>query len=79
MARTAPNTVNGTAVITASALVFCARDSKSNAVLWNGGAESGRVARPRLAATAFLFLRVPGGLVPAEDQGYIFLVTAMVA
>ena len=30
-----------------------------------------------LAATVFLFLRVPGGLVPAEDQGYIFLVTAL--
>jgi hydrophobe/amphiphile efflux-1 (HAE1) family protein len=30
-----------------------------------------------LAATVFLFLRGPGGLVPAEDQGYIFLVTAL--
>jgi multidrug efflux pump len=30
-----------------------------------------------LAATVLLFLRVPGGLVPAEDQGYVFLVTAL--
>jgi multidrug efflux pump len=30
-----------------------------------------------LGATAMLFLRVPGGLVPAEDQGYVFLVTAL--
>jgi hydrophobe/amphiphile efflux-1 (HAE1) family protein len=30
-----------------------------------------------LAATWGLFQRVPGGLVPNEDQGYIFLVTAL--
>ena len=27
--------------------------------------------------TWWLFQRVPGGLVPPEDQGYIFLVTAL--
>jgi hydrophobe/amphiphile efflux-1 (HAE1) family protein len=30
-----------------------------------------------LGATWYLFQRVPGGLVPAEDQGYVFLVTAL--
>jgi multidrug efflux pump len=30
-----------------------------------------------LGATWFLFQRVPGGLVPQEDQGYVFLVTAL--
>ena len=30
-----------------------------------------------IAATVFLFQRVPGGLVPNEDQGYVFLVTAL--
>ena len=30
-----------------------------------------------LAAVAFLFQRVPGGLVPNEDQGYVFLVTVL--
>jgi multidrug efflux pump len=30
-----------------------------------------------LGATWWLFHRVPSGLVPAEDQGYIFLVTAL--
>jgi multidrug efflux pump len=30
-----------------------------------------------LVATALLFTRVPGGLVPAEDQGSIFVVTAL--
>jgi multidrug efflux pump len=30
-----------------------------------------------LGATWWLFQRVPGSLVPAEDQGYIFLVTAL--
>jgi hydrophobe/amphiphile efflux-1 (HAE1) family protein len=30
-----------------------------------------------LGAVAFLFLRIPSGLVPAEDQGYVFLVTAL--
>ena len=29
------------------------------------------------AATGYLFLRVPGGLAPAEDQGYVFLVTVL--
>jgi hydrophobe/amphiphile efflux-1 (HAE1) family protein len=30
-----------------------------------------------LVATVVLFLRVPGGLVPAEDQGSVFVVTAL--
>jgi multidrug efflux pump len=30
-----------------------------------------------LAATVLLFLRVPGGLVPAEDQGSVFVVTML--
>jgi multidrug efflux pump len=30
-----------------------------------------------LGATWYLFQRVPGGLVPQEDQGYVFLVTAL--
>jgi multidrug efflux pump len=30
-----------------------------------------------LGATVLLFLRVPGGLVPAEDQGSVFVVTAL--
>src|SRR5215212_691436 len=30
-----------------------------------------------LGATWYLFQRVPGGLVPREDQGYVFLVTAL--
>jgi multidrug efflux pump len=30
-----------------------------------------------LGATVFLFQKVPGGLVPNEDQGYVFLVTAL--
>ncbi|HEX2136167.1 MAG TPA: multidrug efflux RND transporter permease subunit [Microvirga sp.] len=30
-----------------------------------------------LAATWWLFERVPGGLVPAEDQGIVFIVTAL--
>ncbi len=30
-----------------------------------------------LGATWLLFQRVPGGLVPNEDQGYVFLVTAL--
>jgi hydrophobe/amphiphile efflux-1 (HAE1) family protein len=30
-----------------------------------------------LGVTWWLFQRVPGGLVPSEDQGYIFLVTAL--
>ncbi len=30
-----------------------------------------------LGATWYLFQRVPGGLVPSEDQGYVFLVTAL--
>jgi hydrophobe/amphiphile efflux-1 (HAE1) family protein len=30
-----------------------------------------------LGATWWLFGRVPGGLVPQEDQGYVFLVTAL--
>jgi multidrug efflux pump len=30
-----------------------------------------------IAAAALLFQRVPGGLVPNEDQGYVFLVTAL--
>jgi multidrug efflux pump len=30
-----------------------------------------------LGAVAFLFMRIPSGLVPAEDQGYVFLVTAL--
>jgi multidrug efflux pump len=30
-----------------------------------------------VSATALLFQRVPGGLVPNEDQGYLFLVTAL--
>ena len=29
------------------------------------------------ACTWYLFQRVPGGLAPAEDQGYVFLVTAL--
>jgi multidrug efflux pump len=30
-----------------------------------------------IAAAALLFQRVPGGLVPNEDQGYVFLVTVL--
>ena len=30
-----------------------------------------------LGATWWLFQRVPGSLVPQEDQGYVFLVTAL--
>jgi hydrophobe/amphiphile efflux-1 (HAE1) family protein len=30
-----------------------------------------------VGATVFLFYKVPGGLVPNEDQGYVFLVTAL--
>jgi multidrug efflux pump len=30
-----------------------------------------------LGATTYLFLRVPGGLVPAEDQGSVFVVTML--
>ncbi|MGD9922102.1 MAG: efflux RND transporter permease subunit [Pseudorhodoplanes sp.] len=30
-----------------------------------------------LASTWYLFQRVPGGLAPAEDQGYVFLVSAL--
>jgi multidrug efflux pump len=30
-----------------------------------------------ITAAALLFQRVPGGLVPNEDQGYVFLVTAL--
>jgi multidrug efflux pump len=32
-----------------------------------------------VAATAFLFQRVPGGLVPQEDQGIVFVVTQLPA
>jgi len=35
------------------------------------------LAAVMLVATVYLFLRVPSGLVPAEDQGYVFLVTAL--
>jgi multidrug efflux pump subunit AcrB len=30
-----------------------------------------------LAATGFLFLKVPGSLVPKEDQGYVLMVTSL--
>jgi multidrug efflux pump len=30
-----------------------------------------------LATTAFLFLKVPGSLVPQEDQGYVLMVTSL--
>lgn len=30
-----------------------------------------------IGATVYLFQKVPGGLVPNEDQGYVFLVTAL--
>src|SRR5215203_1673586 len=35
------------------------------------------VVAAMLGATWWLFGRVPGGLVPQEDQGYVFLVTAL--
>lgn len=35
------------------------------------------LAAAMFGATWYLFQRVPGGLAPAEDQGYVFLVTAL--
>jgi multidrug efflux pump len=37
----------------------------------------GVIVAAMLGATWYLFQRVPGGLVPQEDQGYVFLVTAL--
>jgi multidrug efflux pump len=38
---------------------------------------AGAIVVAMLGATWFLFQRVPGGLVPNEDQGYVFLVTQL--
>src|SRR4051812_13750015 len=38
---------------------------------------SGAIVVLMLATTAFLFLKVPGSLVPQEDQGYVLMVTSL--